>query len=563
MIKKIFTVVIIVAIVVGGGFYAFKQLMPEEVVETQGPIYSTQEVIKGDISVGVEVSGQLDATNGGGIRAPGDRYTGNNSYIIDQFLVEEGDKVTQGQVLVTLLSDDISNKIRDLDEQIELEKKNLSQMTGVPIEEVDSIDPTQGIQILAPIDGSIVNLQAKEGQELSQGQIIARVVDNSKFKISCKLTTAEFNKVEVGDKVAINFPYFDGFYEGEIKEINSSPIPNDDSEDGFGTSFVYMATVEGNNPGLIQPNMEASVGLKNGEDISAGVTYFMHKSKVEGYADEEKVLNQVEAVATEVHVKEMQNVKKGDPIITMSGSDVREMIEDYVEKIRKLNSEKRDSIALLDQLEIRSPMDGVVGGIYRQPGETVSSGDWLGDVYNTSNMRMWTEIDDVDMLQVKQEAPVKVTVDALPNEKFEGKVERVSTMGRDSNGATRFSVTIQVNGGPQLKPGMQARAYIDAGSAEDVLLIPLEAIFEEDGATKVEILNQSGVPEVKTVKLGLMNDRYAEVVSGLNEGDDVITGSTDDLLPSQHIKSDDTILPSGNNKDENQSNDNNNTDAND
>lgn len=568
MIKKIFMVVVIIAIVVGGGFYAFQQLMPEEVVETQGPVFSTHEAKKGDISVGVEVVGQLDATNGGGIRVPGNRYGGDSAqYIIDEFFVQEGDSVTQGQILAKILSDDIHNKIDDLNEQIESQKKQLSQVTGLPIDQLDNINPSQGIQILAPIDGSIVNLQAKEGQELTQGQIIARVVDNSKFKVACKFTTAELKKVKEGQKVVLKFPYFDGFYEGKLTEINSTPIPNDDKEDTFGTSFVYHAVVEGDNPGLIQPEMKVNIGLSNGEDVSDGVTYFMYDGKVDGFVSEEKVLNQVEAVATEVHVKEMGNVKKGDPIVTMSGSDVKEMIQKYLDKIRELNNDRREYVTKLDQLEIRSPMDGVVGGIYRQQGESVSAGDWIGDVYNTSDMMIWTEIDDVDILQVKQDAPVKVTVDALPGEQFEGKVERVSTMSRDRNGVTRFAVSIQVKGGPQLRPGMQARGFIDAGSAKDVLLIPLEGIFEEDGVSKVELLKKDGTTEVVSIKLGLMNDRYAEVVSGLNEGDAIITGSTADLLPSQHIKSDDALIPSGDgnedSKDENNGNDgNNNTDGN-
>jgi len=146
-------------------------------------------------------------------------------------------------------------------------------------------------------------------------------------------------------------------------------------------------------------------------------------------------------------------------------------------------------------------------------------------------------------LQVKQDAPVKVTVDALTGVTFTGKVTRVSTMGKDMNGISRFSVEIEVVGGPQLRPGMQARAYIDAGSATDVLLVSLEAIFDEDGVSKAEVLNPDGTTKVVSLKLGLMNDRVAQVENGLEEGELVITGSTADLLPSQHIKSQDTLLP--------------------
>jgi RND family efflux transporter MFP subunit len=188
-------------------------------------------------------------------------------------------------------------------------------------------------------------------------------------------------------------------------------------------------------------------------------------------------------------------------------------------------------------------MDGVIARWEKQVGETVRPGEWMGYIFNTSDMGMWVQVDDVDVLMVKQGAPVKITLDALPGETFEGEVMQVATMGQDVNGIPQFGVDIRVKGGPKLRPGMQAHAYIDAGSAKNVLLVPLEAIFEEDKTPKVEILNKDGTTKVVTVKLGLMNDRVAEVQSGLNEGDLVITGSSADVLPSQHIGSKDSLLP--------------------
>ncbi len=558
--KRLLMILVVVAIVIGGGYYAIKQLVPEKAEEVQGPIYSTFEVKKGDISAGVEVTGQLNPTQSGGIRAPGDMRAGNSQYLIDKILVKEGDEVAQGQVVVTLLASDINNKIEDLSEQIESQRKQLSQLTGLPLGEVDYINPSQGIQIIAPISGRIMNLDAKEGKELTQGQIVASIVDNSKFKVAAKLTPTEYARVSEGQKVGLSFPYFEGIVEGTITDVNSSAIPNDAEEGKFGTNFVYAATIEAENPGLIQANMEVKIGISNSEELSPmSISYFLYPGIVEGFVEEEKINAPVKAVATKVHVKGNQEVKKGDVLVTMAGNDVREMIQEITEKIRELNNEMRDNYSRLDQLEIRSPMDGIVAGIYRQPGETISSGDWVGDVYNTSDMRIWAEIDDIDVLQVQQGAPVTISVDALPGEKFEGAVSRVYTIGKDRNsGLTRFQVEVEVIGGPQLRPGMQARAKVDAGSAEGVLLVPLEAIFEEDGVSKVEILGDDGLPKVVNVKLGLMNDRMAEVTEGLKEGDKVITGSTADLLPSQHIKSNDSILPStGDNNENNGSNGNN------
>jgi multidrug efflux pump subunit AcrA (membrane-fusion protein) len=98
---------------------------------------------------------------------------------------------------------------------------------------------------------------------------------------------------------------------------------------------------------------------------------------------------------------------------------------------------------------------------------------------------------------------------------------------------------------------MQANAYIEGGEAKNVLLVPIEGVFEEDGKTMVEILDERGIPVAKIIETGLMNNRYAEVKEGLKLGEQVITGSSSDMLPSEHIKSEDTILPdNGGNKDE-------------
>lgn len=177
-------------------------------------------------------------------------------------------------------------------------------------------------------------------------------------------------------------------------------------------------------------------------------------------------------------------------------------------------------------------------------GSTISIWDWLGNIYNTDRMMLYIQVDDIDIVNVVQGAPVSVTVDAMPGQTFEGSVMNVSSYGNQAGGITKFDVNIEVIGGEGLRPGMQATAYIDAGNAKDVLLIPVEAIFDENGKQMVEVL-ENGVPKLVEVTLGLMNDRYAEVLEGLTEGQLVITGSSSDLLPSEHIQANDSLIPSG------------------
>lgn len=539
--QKLVSMIVIVVVVLCGGIYAFKQIMPADAKDTQGPVYATREVIRGDITVGVNTTGMLNPTRGGGIRVPGDYRADMVSvqYVIEEILVEEGDSVVKDQVLVKLNSPDLEAKIEEARERLKAKEEQLSDMTGVPVSQLSSINPAKGITLRAPIDGKVSRLDVVEGEEIPLGHIVARIVDDARYKIRAKLTPAEFKMVSKGQTVTLSFPYFEGFVEGKIVDVNPNPIPDVDN-DGVPRGYVHIIEIEGENPGLVQPLMDVHIILDRGDGSTLTVS---NKGRVEKFITEERVINRAESFATEVYVHEMESVKKGDPIVSMTGTDVQKTLENLLNEIMELRLDLKQLESTLDQTEIRATMDGVVASINREEGETVRVGEWIGDIYNTGEMMVWAQVDDIDIVNVKQDAPVKVTVDAVPGETFQGKVTHVSPMGEKINNVTRFSINIEVKGGPQLRPGMQANCFIDGGSAENVLLIPVEAIFEEDGKTMVEVLDEDGNVRMVQVRLGLMNDRYAEVIDGLEEGQLVITGSSADLLPSQQIKAKDTLLP--------------------
>lgn len=560
MWQKVLTIVAIVFIVFGGGYYAYQQLVPPPEEENQGPVYSTKPVIRGDISVGVEVVGSLNPTSGGGIQVPGYRGGGGGtSYVIEEILVKEGDEVKKGQLLVRLKAPDLETQIKNLERRIQEDKKAIAELLNIPVEEVDRLDSSRGITLTTPIGGRIASLDVREGEELKLGEIVAKVVDDSRFRVIAKLTQGEFQNIQVGQKAALRFAQFDGIVEGRVTDVNYEPVaepvsnlqdpvrPSGSSQGNEEYVYVHWVTIEAENPGLIRTGMLAEVGFPvdpKAETLDIfNVRWSRYQTVVDGYVDEETIYSRAEAIVTSVYVKNGQTVKPGDKIVSLAGDDARQAIDAKVNELR----DKEDELqALYDQynnLDIVSPMDGVVAYIETDVGRTLGPGDWLGHIYNTADMRMWSTIDDIDVLLVKQGAPVRITVDALPGETFEGEVNRVSTMGTDRDGVPRFEVDIKVVGSPELRPGMSARAFIDAGSAENVLLVPLEAIFEEDGRSMVEVLNEDGTVKVVPVTLGLMDDRYAEIKEGLEEGELVITGSSADVLPSQRIQGQDNLLP--------------------
>lgn len=569
MNQRVLALIVIVAIVFGGGFYAYRHLVPSA-DKNKGPVYATEAVVKGDITVGVDANGTLDPSEGGGIMAPGGYgpsgpIAGPSSYVVEEVLCKEGEHVTPGQVLVRLSASQLLADIKTKRQKYEADRQTLARMLGVTPDKLDTIDPSRGITLRAPIDGRVTGLTVKEGEPLEQGAIVARVVNDSKFRMLAKLVPLEVGEVSVGTHLVLKFDQFDGFTEAVAVDVNPDPVPEDSStlNDILGPSFegsqqqsfqfVYYVILEGTNAGLVRPGMLAQVGVPKivyrtnpaGQQVPVEtVSFFRYLGKVESYSSEEQVLSGADAIVTKVWVHDMQRVRSGDALVTLAGNDAQETVLVMLEQVRQEERELRDLEAQIEGLDIKATMDGIVANVEAKPGTTVQPGQWFGSIFNTASMRMWVQVDDIDVLLVKTGAPVRVTVDAVPGKAFSGTVEYVGMMGKDESGVTQFQVTISVEGGPELRPGMQANARIEGGSAQGVLLVPLEAIFEEDGQAKVEVLLPKSVTKVVPVELGLMNDRVAEVKGGLAEGDLVITGSTADLLPSQTIQGE-NILPGG------------------
>ena len=550
MLKKFLPIILILALAFAGVSYAVNELMPgSEGEEVKKIVYSTDPVIKGDINVGVNTSGQLNASYGGGIKVPeatSPEFYGI-SYIIEEFLVEEGDSMKAEEPVIRLSSNDLETRIDDLKSNLENKKDYLAQLLGIDVRDVENVNPYDGIVIISPIEGRVTELQASEGEELDG--LIANIINDSEIKISFKVLESEYSLLYEGQSILLKFPYFEGYYEGKISDLNPNSVPNDDQE--FGMTYVHWGEITASNPGLVQTNITASISTPVSGAVNLPKETLSESGKVVGYGKEKKIFKSAissdEITVTEVLVNEMDYVEKGQAIVKLAGADVRLMIQEKLDEINEIKRTIAKAQEMKGSMLVLSPMDGVVSGFWRTQGETVSPGDWIGDIFNTNNMRVWTQVDDIDVVYIKQDAPVKVTIDALPGEEFEGVVTRVSQSGKDSSGIIKYSVDIEVSGSGELRPGMMAQCFIDAGESLDTLLVPIEAVFEEDGVTKVEILKDDESVEIMTIETGLMNDRYVEIISGLEEGNLVITGSSSDLLPSEHIKDNNTFIPENNN----------------
>jgi len=600
MIKKVISIVLVLAMVFIGGYFTAKQLVPDSSAVIAGPKYSTKPVVKGDIKQGVNITGQLNGNHGGAIAAPKPEGLSDSSgasvtvkYKVEEVFMKPNDMVKKGDNLVRLsaenlgdilneLNDGIMKKqeeIKEINDGIDTKLSALGDKINKKITNINQINPYDGIVISAPIKGRLIDFKVDEGERIKDPNIVT-IVDDSKVKISFKVNPYEYNSLKVGQTVLLQYrkvvksgdntnttTAFDGFYTGTIKKLNPNAVPGSDA-----ITYVHNGVIEADNPGLVQKGMVAVIYTENAGVPVVGLSY---QGSVDSFVNEKKVYSTLYSdsdntaiIATEVPVSENEFVEEGQVLLRIAGNDVTKLIQTDMdsikaeydkiklknEEIQKMQKKVEKAEALSSKLMVTAPMSGMVAYVNFQVGDTItasdSSDEWslqLMNLYSTDEMSIDTTVSDLDVLYIKQDAPVSITVDALPGEEFEGKVMGLDQY-TDREGKTVYNVQISVVGKEGLRPGMNTNCFVDSGESLDTLLVPIEAVFEEDKKQKVEIMNDKGEVEVVEIEVGLMNDKQVEVLSGLEEGQQVVTGSTKDLMPSQSVPENDSLLPTTTNE---------------
>ena len=247
-------------------------------------------------------------------------------------------------------------------------------------------------------------------------------------------------------------------------------------------------------------------------------------------------------------------------------------IEMQTTRIRQTQADVESARYSLSQVTIDSPIDGIVTRRSIELGENVmvgtmnNAGTVLLVVADMSVIEAELEVDETDIPNVKIGQTASVTIDAIPDKKFTAKVTEVgnspiqATGAAASSSATNFKVVVTIDGQiPEVRPGFTCTADITTATRKGVTAVPIQAttvrelVYDEKGnvvkpeidpKTKRPVLTAGtdlkpgqtkkeaeGVYVVKDakaefvpVKTGIAGDKYFEVLSGVKEGDQVITG---------------------------------------
>jgi RND family efflux transporter MFP subunit len=186
---------------------------------------------------------------------------------------------------------------------------------------------------------------------------------------------------------------------------------------------------------------------------------------------------------------------------------------------------RADLRAQLARATLKAPVDGVVTAVNVVAGLEAPSGDAV--VIESSDLQVTTDVVESDLNSVKLDQAADVSISAV-DATVTGKVTSIApTAASDSsNGVVSYAVTVALTDVPAtVRSGMSADVTITIDSATGVLTVPAAALRGSNGNYSVLVLDASGAPQALAVEVGLVTNTSAEIKSGLNEGQEVVTGT--------------------------------------
>jgi RND family efflux transporter MFP subunit len=194
---------------------------------------------------------------------------------------------------------------------------------------------------------------------------------------------------------------------------------------------------------------------------------------------------------------------------------------------------------------VYAPISGVVSGLALQKGSVITNssdtGTAIANIVTDALPIVTLNLTEVDIPKVAIGNKATVTVDALTDISFTGKVISIDKSGVTSSGVTTYPTAIQLDtNSDKIYPNMAISASIITEMKTDVVMVPSAAVQTQDGSSFVRVMKDGKIDQV-SVETGISSDSQTEIVSGISEGDNVVTS----FISSQARKQTQTSSPFG------------------
>lgn len=431
---------------------------------------------RGNVEVTITGSGKLEADDTTEIALP-------ESVKVDSVFVKQGDLVQEGDVLASLNTASLQYRAAELSAELtELDQKLGTRKTTSTIK--------------TPVKGRIKYLPAAEDDDVVEAvnQYGALAILSTDGLMQVELKTSQ--KLSLNAEVSVKWN--GGSAAGKVaSKIDGGYLItcSDEKEPYHAVADVYCdASMIGS--GTLEIHSPLAI-FGNGGTIKT-IHYSVDKS--------------VEASAT---LFTLDNEPATD--------SYRQTLADRDEKAAQLQI----ILAYQNSPNVIASASGTVNAVAVTEDKKTASSDGSGEMTaftlgTGGATKMTVDVDELDVGKVSVGQSATITLDTFSTEEFAATVARISHIGEASGSITTYETELKLAYDSRLMDGMNGSAVILSDGVENALIVPLGAIYEDSNGSYVYKLDSANAQVQVYITTGLSDGNYAEVLSGLSEGDRIV-----------------------------------------
>lgn len=482
--KTLSTVLILLAILIAGAAVGIKYLR-QHVTENYGSKSSdeaqTATVTVGSISTTITGSGTLSAQETTDVSIP-------STVALRSLCVEEGDTVTEGEILAYLDLTSVMSAMNDL--QTELEELD-SDIADAAKETVDNV-------MKSTVVGRVKGIYCEAGDSVlsimyEHGALMTISLDGH---MAVDIPTAGLS---AGDTVTVTLS--DGTaYPGTVDEVREDEA---------------VVLITDNKPLL---GDKATVTDEEGKTLGTGELYIHQPLNITGYA----------GTVSRLMVTENAPVTKNRILLYLTDTTFTANYDALLQQRAQVEDDLNELISLYRTGVVRAPLAGKVESITDEQ-ETVEGAEvpaeWTFAVIRPQEKMIATaSIDESNILSVEVGQTASVTISSISDDPFTGEVTSIEKTGTSTSGVTGYSVEVTLDRTEKMLTRMSATVSIRIEGVDNALLLPEDAVTKTRTSAYVytSVNETSGELEgMVEVQTGLTGGGYIEITEGLKEGDTV------------------------------------------
>jgi RND family efflux transporter MFP subunit len=554
---------VIVAAVAGGGYHLYRS-SKSGAGETR---YVLAKAAKETLIVSVSGSGQVSASNQVDIKAKAaaDAVTVN---------LTAGQEVKAGQILVQLDARDALKAVRDAETNLETARLSLERLK----QPADDLTLLQSENALT----SAIESKKKAEDDLANDYEDAFNTIANAF-LDLPGVMSGLNDVIHGSSTVTSGSWYLSWYYDAVKDYDARALKyRDDAEAAYRTAKTaydknfsdYKATSRFSDRETIESLLDETyeTGKAMAEAVKAANNFIQfykdrliernvkpntiadaHLATLDGYTGQtsgqlSSLLGAQRAIQSDkdaiVSAERSIAERTGSLAKLKEAADPLD-IRDREITIAQRQNTLQDAREKLADYTIRAPFDGVIAETSLKRGDAVANGATVATLITKQSIAE-ISLNEIDAASVKVGQKTTLTFDAVEDLSLTGLVSEIDTLGTVSQGVVTYNVKIGFDAqDPRVKPGMSVSVAIVTDVKTDVLAVPSGAVKSQGDLHYVETLEGAGsdagptgvtsatAPIRRMVKIGLTNDTMTQIISGLSEGDLVVTRTIEAGATSQ------------------------------